>query len=128
MRVAVTSLGPDLDSEVDHRFARATFIVSVDPETGQFTVHPNPHGLNGSHDAGLHVAQEVLDLGVDVVITGNMGHKAFAKLQAGDVKVYLGVVGTVKHAVEQWDAGELVRASELRFERHSVGLRYQGVA
>jgi predicted Fe-Mo cluster-binding NifX family protein len=67
-------------------------------------------------------------MSVDAVVTGNIGHKAFSTLDAGEVKVYVGASGSVKNAVEQWRAGELGHATGMRFERHWVGLQYQGVS
>ena len=53
-----------------------------------------------------------------VVITGNVGPKAFAALQAANVKVYPGVTGTVKEAVEKFKAGELQPADGANVEGH----------
>lgn len=127
MNVAVTSLEADMCSGVDRRFARARYFIVVDSDTGRFTAHPNPHSLNEGQDPRLHVAQDVVGMGVDAVITGNIGHKAFSTLQEEDVDVYVGAEGSVNDAVEQWCTGRLGRSAGLRFERHRVGLRYENV-
>ena len=40
--------------------------------------------------------------GVDSLINSNVGPKAFSKLKAGDIKVYVGATGSVKNATEQF--------------------------
>ena len=120
MKVAVTSQGPDLASEVDPRFGRAKFFVVVDTETGQSTTHDNTQNLNAVQGAGIQAAQNVVSLGVDAVVTGNVGPKAFVALQAGRVKVHTGAAGSVSVAVEQLKEGRLECASKPNVEGHWV--------
>ncbi len=118
MRIAVTSTGPDMTSEVDPRFGRATYFVVVDGETGEFTPQDNGQNLNAAQGAGIQAAQNVAALGVETVLTGNVGPKAFAALQAGGIEVYTGASGSVKDAIEQFQAGRLERASQSNVEGH----------
>ena len=82
MKIAVTSQGPDLNSQVDPRFGRAKSFLVVDTETGEFSVHDNTQNLNAAQGAGIQAGRTVVDLGVSAVVTGNVGPKAFATLQA----------------------------------------------
>ena len=59
-------------------------------------------------------------LDVEGVITGHVGPKAFAALQAGGVKVYTGASGTVAEAVEQFKAGKLRATESANVEGHWV--------
>ena len=120
MKVAVTSQGPDVASDVDPRFGRAKFFVVVDTDTGEFTAHDNKQNLNAVQGAGIQAAQNVASLGVDAVITGNVGPKAFTTLQAGNVKAYIGAVGSVSKAVEQLQDGQLECISKPNVEGHWV--------
>ena len=107
MKVAVTSQGAELNSRVDPRFGRAEYFLVVDTETGEFSAHDNSQNLNAVQGAGIQAGRNVIDLGVEAVITGNVGPKAFATLQAGSVKVHIGATGTVTDAIEKFKAGEL---------------------
>ena len=107
MKIAITSQGPDLTSQVDPRFGRAKSFIVVDTETGEFSVHDNTQNMNAAQGAGIQAGRTVVDLGVEAIITGNVGPKAFATLQAGNVKVYRAPSGTVKETVEKFKAGEL---------------------
>ena len=118
MKVAVTSQGSDLTSEVDPRFGRAKSFIVFDTETGGFTTHDNTQNLNAIQGAGIQAARSVADLKVDAVVTGNVGPKAFSVLQQANVKVYLGATGTVKDALEQFQSGQLASASEPNVEGH----------
>ena len=118
MRVAVTSLGTDMAGEVDPRFGRGKCFVVVDTETLEFSVHDNAQNLNAVQGAGIQAAQNVVSLGVDAVITGNVGPKAFVALRAGEVEVYVGAKGSVSEAVEQLKNGRLDRAAAPNVEGH----------
>jgi predicted Fe-Mo cluster-binding NifX family protein len=118
MKVAVTAQGSGLDSPVDPRFGRAKYFLLVDTETGEFTAHDNVQNLNAPQGAGIQAAQAVVNLGAQVVLTGNVGPKAFATLQAGQVAIYPGASGTVRQAVEQWRSGHLQPAAKANVEGH----------
>ncbi|MBN2560239.1 MAG: NifB/NifX family molybdenum-iron cluster-binding protein [Phycisphaerae bacterium] len=120
MKVAVTSQGPDSASEVDPRFGRAKFFIVVDTDSGAFEAHDNTQNLNARQGAGIQAAQNVVSLGVDAVITGNVGPKAFTALQAGDIKTYVGATGSVSDAVEQLKAGRLECVGKPNVEGHWV--------
>ena len=116
MKVAITSQRPDMNSAVDPRFGRAKCFIVVDTETGDFAAHDNSQNLNAVQGAGIQAGRNVIDLGVEAVITGNVGPKAFATLQAGGVKVYVGAAGTVAEALEKLKTGELQCASGANVE------------
>jgi predicted Fe-Mo cluster-binding NifX family protein len=118
MKIAVTAQGRELSSPVDPRFGRARFFVVVDSETDELTATDNARNLDAAQGAGIQAGKNVVDLGVTVVITGNVGPKAFVTLQAGGVDVYTGATGTVAEAMEQFRKGELRHAEGASVEAH----------
>jgi len=120
MKVAVTAQGPQLTSAVDPRFGRARCFVVVDTETGQWSAADNAQNLNAAQGAGIQAGRTVVGLGVEAVISGHVGPKAFATLRAGGVAVYTGATGTVAAAVEQFKAGKLDKADGADVEGHWV--------
>ena len=116
MKSAVTSQGPDLDSGVDPRFGRAQCFVVVDTETGELACHDNSQNLNAVQGAGVQAGQNIAQLGVEAVVTGNVGPKAFAVLQAAGISVHIGASGTVRDAVEEYKAGRLECAGKANVE------------
>ena len=117
MRVAITSQGPDMTSAVDPRFGRAKFFIVVDTGTGRFSGHDNGQNLNAVQGAGIQAAKDVMNMGVDAVITGKVGPRAFTTLRAGGVGIYIGATGSVRNALEQFSADQLERASEPKTEK-----------
>lgn len=120
MKIAVTSQGPDLESPVDLRFGRAKYFLVVDTDSKEVAAHPNDVNLNAVQGAGIQTARSVILLGVAAVVTGNVGPKAFAALQAGNIPVYTARSGTVREVVEQFRAGALHRAENPNVEGHWV--------
>jgi len=107
MKVAVTARGSALSSELDPRFGRASHFVLVDTESGDYSAHDNTPNVQAAHGAGTQAAQDVINLGAEAVITGNIGPKAAAVLQAANVGVYRQTWGTVRDAIEHFKSGRL---------------------
>ena len=120
MRIAVTAQGQDLNAPVDPRFGRAKFFVVVDTETGEFSASDNTQNLNAAQGAGIQAGRNVVELGVNAVITGHVGPKAFTTLQAGSVSVHTGATGTVADAIEQFKTGKLKQSTDADVEGHWV--------
>ncbi len=106
MKIAVTSTGPDLDSQVDPRVGRCAYFIFVDPDTFEFEAIPNPN-VQALGGAGIQSAQFLANKGVEVVLTGSCGPNAFQTLQAAGVKVITGITGVVRNAIERYKKGEL---------------------
>jgi predicted Fe-Mo cluster-binding NifX family protein len=106
MKVCVSASSGSLDAEVDSRFGRCPYFVIVDSETMEFKAVANDSS-SAAHGAGIQAAQTVVNLGVKVVITGNVGPNAFNVLSATGIKIVVGASGSVKEAVEKYKKGEL---------------------
>jgi predicted Fe-Mo cluster-binding NifX family protein len=120
MFIAVTSQGNDLQDEVDPRFGRAKHFLIVDSETMRFEVVENEQSLSLPQGAGIQSAQVVTDHGVEVVLTGNCGPKAFKTLEAAGVKVIVGVSGRIENAIRAYLRGEFEHAKRANVEGHWV--------
>ncbi|MCW4035485.1 MAG: NifB/NifX family molybdenum-iron cluster-binding protein [Candidatus Bathyarchaeota archaeon] len=110
MKIGVSASAASLDSKVDSRFGRCPYFVIVDSETMGYNVVTND-STSAAHGAGIQAAQTVVNLGVEVVITGNVGPNAFNVLNATGIKVVTGASGTIKEAVNQYNNGELQAVS-----------------
>lgn len=117
MKIAVTSTGDTLDSQVDPRFGRAAYFIIVDTETLQFEAVSNEN-VQAAGGAGVNSAQNVAQTGAEAVLTGNCGPNAERTLKAANVKLYTGVSGTVKEAVEAFNTGKLTEAQGPNVESH----------
>jgi len=61
-------------------------------------------GVTGG--AGIQAAQTIANEGAKLLITGNVGPKAFQALSAAGIEVVTGVFGTIREAVEKFKRGE----------------------
>ncbi|GAG31598.1 unnamed protein product, partial [marine sediment metagenome] len=117
MKMAVSSVGPDLNASVDARLGRCQYFIIVDPETMEFEALPNP-SITAMHGAGIQTAQIITNKGATVVLTGNCGPNAFQTLSAAGIQVIVGVSGTVKDAIEKYKRGELQPSSQASVPQH----------
>jgi predicted Fe-Mo cluster-binding NifX family protein len=118
MKIAVTSEGSTLEAAVDPRFGRCKYFIVVDTDTGAFEAVDNVQNLNAAQGAGIQSAETVVNQGAEAVLTGHCGPKAFRTLSTGEVKIYVGVEGTVREAVEAFKAGKLQASENADVEGH----------
>lgn len=118
MIIAVTATAQGTDCAIDQRFGRAAFFAMFDTEKGFVKSIKNDAG-SASGGAGITAAKTVTDAGAKAVLTGNCGPNATRTLQATEIKIYTGVTGTVKEAVEAFKAGKLSETQSPTVDLHS---------
>jgi predicted Fe-Mo cluster-binding NifX family protein len=107
MKIAVTSTGTDLESEVDPRFGRAPYFLIVDSETFDFEALDNKENVNALKGAGIQAAGMVSKKGAEVLLTGFCGPNAIKAMSAAKIGVANNASGTVRDAVEAYLDGKL---------------------
>jgi len=118
MKLCITARGRDLDAQVDPMFGRAQVFLRFDTETGAIEAIDN---APGAHGAGVQAAQQMVNQGVSIVITGQVGPNAYQGLAAAGIKVHVGASGTVREAIAAYEAGQLQRAGGPTGMRHGGG-------
>ena len=118
MKVAVTSKGTSLDSEIDPRFGRAPYILIIDTETLEFEALDNSSNVNAFKGAGIQAATMVSDKGAEVLMTGYCGPKAFVTLEAAGVKVVDDISGKVRDAIITIKEGKVSYSVAANKEAH----------
>ncbi len=118
MKIAISAQNCSIDAALDPRFGRAKCFIVTDTETGEFSVHDNKVNLDAVQGAGIQTAKNVSDIGVEAVIAGNVGPKAFAVLAAAGIKVFSGTSGTVRTVIDAFRAGSLVEIQRANVEGH----------
>ena len=106
MKICVTATAGDRNAQVDPRFGRCQYFVFVDSDTMAFEAMAN-EAITAPGGAGIQAAQAVVNKGVNVVISGNIGPNAFQVLSTAGVKIATGAYGTVQEAVEMYKTGGL---------------------
>ena len=116
MKIAVTSQGTNLDSQVDPRFGRAAYILIVDTETFEFEVLDNKENVNALKGAGIQAASMISNKSAEVLLTGYCGPKAFMTLEAAKIRVANDIEGTVEDAVKAFNEGKVAFAEKANVE------------
>jgi predicted Fe-Mo cluster-binding NifX family protein len=120
MKVCITTKGEGLESELDPRFGRAANILLVDTNTND--VRPLGNAADASHGAGVQAAQTVLDAGIEVLVTGRIGPRAYEVLAAASIPIYVSTAETAADALRHFMDGRLVRLSAASSPLHG-GMR-----
>ncbi len=86
--------------------------------TGENSFIDNTQKLNSAQGAGIQSAKTVINAGAGVLISGNVGPKAFAALESAKIEIYTGAKGSVGDAIEEYRAGRLTRTNAANVESH----------
>ncbi len=106
MKICITSIGDNLESQLDFRFGRCQYFIFLDSDTNEFEVIQNP-AVNAMHGAGIQAAQLVIDKRPQIVITGNIGPNASSVLSSAGINVLAGFTGTINESVQAFKEGKL---------------------
>lgn len=112
MKIVFTAKGTDWEAQIDPRFGRTEYLLVLEDVSDEMTVVDNKDVGEQDHGAGPMTAQKVIELGADVLITGNGpgGNAARALQVSSSLSVFVGAGGSsVKEAYEAYKAGKLER-------------------
>ena len=123
--IAVSASKKNLDGPVGGVFGRARFFILADPETGEWEALDNLSNLFARQQIGVNTAQAIIERNIRTVMTGKCGAKAFEKLQAAGIEVFLNTRGTVRQALEKLIRGEIVPATVPNVQKAHGPLRWQ---
>ncbi len=116
MKVAISSFGPNLTSQLCPRLGGCSYFLVIDPEDMNLEVFENKHeATNGS--AGSRAAQSLISQKVQAVITGKCRPNTFQILSDAGVYLFFKQSGTVKEVLEKYRTGHLRRATRADLSR-----------
>ena len=94
-RIAISIVGTDegLSALMDDRFGRAESFVVVDRESGEAVETIDNASVQASRGAGTATANMLRLAGVDAVISGRFGPKAFDALRALGIEAWIAPSG-----------------------------------
>ncbi|MFW5946804.1 MAG: NifB/NifX family molybdenum-iron cluster-binding protein [Candidatus Natronoplasma sp.] len=105
MKVAISVDGNDEKANVDERFARCPYFVIVDTEEMKYESIEN-EDADGAHGVAPQVVQNLSEIDIEAVITGNVGPNGYRTLVSAGIKPYKDS-GEISKAVEKLKEGEL---------------------
>jgi predicted Fe-Mo cluster-binding NifX family protein len=104
MKIALPSNGNMVDAHFGHCEYFTVFTVSDDRKiTAEEQVTPPP-GCGCKSD----IVHTLAEMGVSLMLAGNMGQGAVNKLEGQGIRVLRGCAGNVRTVTESWLAGSLV--------------------
>ncbi len=118
MKIGITSMGENLDANIDQRFGRCRYFIIVDTESMEFETLSNENVM-ASGGAGVQAAQTIANKGIEAIITGNVGPNAFQTLSAAGIRIYTGASGTVREVIEKYKKGEFEETENPNVGSHS---------
>lgn len=101
MKIAISSMGPDLNALAEPHFEYSRYFVVVDPETMRCEIFDNMSSMIEDH-AGISAAKLLINKGVDAVITGTIGSDETEFLGIAGKKIYLCEKCTVSEALHKF--------------------------
>ncbi len=119
MRIAISSDGDNLNSTVDQRFGRCKYFLIVDIENKNIVKTEavfNEGGEQG-HGAGIKAAEQIGELNVEKIITGQLGPNATSILNKLGITAYQ-ASGKIKDTVDKFINNNLETINETA-ESHS---------
>jgi predicted Fe-Mo cluster-binding NifX family protein len=121
MKTAISAETDSKDCQIDQRFGRCKFFAIVSTEAPDRIEFIENQGAVQGHGAGIKAAQQLLEQGVEVVITGSLGPNATQVLNQLGIKVYT-AAGPLKKAVEDHLQGRLKPISEVAAAHSGLAL------
>jgi predicted Fe-Mo cluster-binding NifX family protein len=118
MKIAISSSGDTLQSEIDLRFARCPYYIIYDTDRGSFEAVKNENPAAGG-GAGVRASQQIADMGVKAIITGNIGPNAFRVLSSASIKIYSGASGIINDVIEKF-----INGVYKNYSNHDVGSHF----
>ena len=106
--ISVTHEGEGMGALMDGRFGRAEAFLVVDRESGEVVETIDNASVGASHGAGIAAANTMKSEGVEAVISGRFGPKAFDALRALGIETWVAPPGiTAGEALRMFDEGDL---------------------
>lgn len=103
MKIAISSIGQEINAQIDPRFGRCRYFAVVDTRDMQLAVFENENA-DQTGGAGIRSAAFLINKGVDLVITGRCGPNAMDVFNEQGIQVITDQTGTVEAAIERYKA------------------------
>ena len=111
MKIAISSTGNNLDSNLDPRFGRCAYFLIVDPADMDYEVFNN-QGAAQSRGAGIKAVNFLAGQNVGAVITGHASLNVFKTLASAGIEIFEEQQGTIKEVVARYKSGGLKPATQ----------------
>jgi predicted Fe-Mo cluster-binding NifX family protein len=108
MRICVAAEGPDLESDIGADIGHSPYLLVVDPETMEFEAFEN-EAMDPEVGADMKTAELIIQLGVDAIITADIGSREYERFTEAGMRVITQEQGPVMDAIMTFRHGRLPR-------------------
>jgi len=119
MKIAISSTGKNLESEIDARFGRCAYFLIVEIENKKIknvkAIENTAKAQMGG--AGITAGEIVAKQKVDAIITINLGPRAFSVFEQFGIKIYQ-KQGKIKDVVQDFIKGKLKKITSATGPQH----------
>jgi len=98
MKIAIPTKNNQVDSHFGHCEYFSIVELTADNKIGSIELMESPQGCGCKSNVANHLA----DMGVKVMLAGNMGQGAVNKISSAGIQVYRGCSGDVRELVEAY--------------------------
>ena len=109
MKIAIPTRGNVVDDHFGHCEAYTIFTTDENNEIEKTETLPSPQGCG----CKSNIAAVLQNMGVTVMLAGNMGTGAFNVLSYHGIKVYRGCSGDIEQIVQSFISGQISDSGEL---------------
>ncbi len=113
MKIAISSTGKNLESEIDARFGRCPYFLIAEVDDKEIkrvkAIENTAAGQTGG--AAITATEIVANEKVNIVITTNVGPKTFSVFRQFGIKIYQGQ-GKIKEVIQQFIEGKLTEITD----------------
>jgi predicted Fe-Mo cluster-binding NifX family protein len=121
MKIAISSTGKTLQGDVDERFGRCDYFLIVDIDKKNKKVKNFKAIENTAKSqiggAGVNASEIVAKENVDLIITVNLGPRAFSVFEQFNIKIYQGQ-GKIQDVIKEFLQGKLKQINNATGPQH----------
>jgi len=121
MKVAIPTRGTVVDDHFGHCEAYTVFTISENKTIEKAEILPSPAGCG----CKSNIAAVLMDMGVSVMLAGNMGNGALNVLNMHGIDVYRGCTGNVNQLIEVFLQGNVDDSGEGCHQHEQHGSEHQ---
>ncbi|UCG03748.1 MAG: NifB/NifX family molybdenum-iron cluster-binding protein [Candidatus Heimdallarchaeota archaeon] len=106
--IGIPSNSGDISNPLANTFERCNFFIIVESKRPEVIRTFLNCAQTAARGAGIQTAQSLVDQHVKAVITLQIGLDAFYILQEKGIRIYIGIMGTIKENIETFNQRRLI--------------------
>jgi len=117
MIIAISATGKDIDKKIYSKFERCDCFLIIDLEKNTLLPITNK-AKDRPHEIGGPIGHLISKVGVDTIITTDIGPRAFEIFKQNEIKIYR-AEGIIEDAIKQLEMGKLSEITKATVPRYS---------